>query len=80
MKAVRKEYTLTDRDYIENPRDILTVDQVAKELGVVPQTVYRYIKSGMLKAVSFCGGCRIYREELTEFFANLPAWKPRKVA
>jgi len=43
---------------------MLTVDRVAKELSLSRRTVYRYIKSGQIKARKIGAGWRIPRSEL----------------
>ncbi len=54
--------------------ELLTVDQVAKQVGVHPQTVRTWIKDGELRALRFGGrtGYKIERGDLREF------WESRK--
>ena len=47
---------------------MLTVNEAAKILNTTPQSVYRWVKSGELKAHHIGGGLiRIYEEDLESF-------------
>lgn len=50
---------------------MLTVYQVAKELSVHPQSVYRWIRQGKLKALKIYGVVRIEEAELQRFIHAL---------
>jgi excisionase family DNA binding protein len=52
--------------------DLLTVQQVMEQLQVADETVYRYIRSGSLKAVRSGGLWRISRESLATFLNQPP--------
>lgn len=46
---------------------MLTVNEVAEKLKVHPQTVYRWIYAGKLRAVKINGLVRITEEEFKKF-------------
>jgi excisionase family DNA binding protein len=58
------------------PHDNLTVDDVAEELSVNPETVRTWIRSGELKAMDLGGGYRISRADLNDFLERRK--RPRK--
>ena len=45
----------------------LTVDQIAKELGVHPDTIREYIRDGLLNAVQLKRTYRIRRSDYEDF-------------
>jgi excisionase family DNA binding protein len=45
----------------------LTVDQIANELGVHPDTIREYIRDGLLKAVQLKRTYRIRRSDYEDF-------------
>lgn len=49
------------------PSQLLTVKQVQEKLQVCDETVYRYIRSGKLKAVHIGGLLRVDPDELEAF-------------
>jgi len=51
---------------------MLKTRQVAKELGVTPRTVAKWIRDGDLKAVKVGTNWRVRREELDAFIASRP--------
>jgi len=50
--------------------ELFTVKEVARGLKCDPQTVRRYIKDGLLKAIRLKGEYRIKKEELDAFLEN----------
>ena len=50
-----------------NAKQLLTVQQVMSQLKVADETVYRYIRSGKLKALRVGGLWRVTAEALDEF-------------
>ncbi len=50
-----------------NETELLTIQQVMSYLHVADETVYRYIRSGKLKAIRVGGLWRVSREALGEF-------------
>ena len=50
--------------------DLLTVKEVAQDLHVSDETVYRYIHDGKLRAYRFGGLWRIPADALDEFVAK----------
>ena len=46
---------------------MLTVKDVANELRIHPNTVYRLVHAGKLKAVKVGGAIRIYEDDLAKF-------------
>jgi excisionase family DNA binding protein len=48
-------------DEMENPTEILTVSDVATEIGVTPQTVVGYANAGKLPAQRTRSGVRLFR-------------------
>ena len=46
---------------------MLSVKQVAEMLSLTPRTIYKYIKSGKLKAYKIGYVWRIYEQDLEEF-------------
>jgi len=57
-------------------QDTLTVDEIAEELSVNPETVRTWIRSGELKAMDLGGGYRINRVDLNDFLERRK--RPRK--
>jgi excisionase family DNA binding protein len=49
------------------PDKMLSVEEIADELGVNPETVRVWIRSGELVALSIGKGYRISRDDLNEF-------------
>ena len=47
--------------------DLLTVEEVAKELRISPKTVRQYITSGELVAIVLGKGFKISRDDLEDF-------------
>jgi len=47
--------------------DLLTVEEVAKELRISPKTVRQYIASGELVAIVLGKGFKISRDDLEDF-------------
>jgi len=47
--------------------ELLTIQQVMSRLQVADETVYRYIRSGKLKAIRVGGLWRVNKEALEEF-------------
>jgi excisionase family DNA binding protein len=45
----------------------LTVEQIARELGVHPETIREYIRDGLLKAVQLKRSYRIRRSDYEDF-------------
>jgi excisionase family DNA binding protein len=45
----------------------LTVEQIAQELGVHPETIREYIRDGLLKAVQLKRAYRIRRSDYEDF-------------
>jgi excisionase family DNA binding protein len=45
----------------------LTVEQIADELGVHPETIRQYIRDGLLKAVQLKRSYRIRRSDYEDF-------------
>ncbi len=56
----------------------LTVDEVANELRVHPDTVRSWIRSGELVAVDIGREYRIYRSDLDDFIERRKTGKKRK--
>ena len=50
--------------------ELFTVREVAKILKCNPQTVRRYIREGLLKAVTLKGEYRIRQEDLNAFLES----------
>ncbi len=51
----------------EQQKEWLTVEQIAKELGVHPETIREYIRDGSLKAVQLKRSYRIRRSDYEQF-------------
>jgi len=49
------------------PTELYTIQQVMSRLQVADETVYRYIRSGKLKAIRVGGLWRVSKEALEEF-------------
>jgi len=49
---------------------VLTVNEIAKKLKVHPQTVYRWIYNGKLKALKIDGLVRVTEEQYEEFIGG----------
>ena len=49
---------------------LLTIQQVMSRLQVADETVYRYIRSGKLRAIRIGGLWRVSRRALEEFLRN----------
>jgi excisionase family DNA binding protein len=62
--------------------ELLTVEAVAKQLGVHVQTVRGWIKEGDLEALRFGGrtGYKIEAEDLRQFLADRKHREPKKAA
>ncbi|QBD80465.1 DNA-binding protein [Ktedonosporobacter rubrisoli] len=56
----------------------LTVEEVAAEIRVHPDTVRSWIRSGELVAVDIGRGYRIYRSDLNDFLERRKTGKKRK--
>ncbi len=54
---------MTDKEKTE----WLTVEQIADELGVHPETIRQYIRDGLLKAVQLKRSYRIRRTDYEDF-------------
>jgi len=50
--------------------ELYTIQQVLSRLQVSDETVYRYIRSGKLKAIRVGGLWRVSREALDEFLSK----------
>jgi excisionase family DNA binding protein len=67
---MRQTHTLVK---ITRSRDVtdktewLTVEQIAQELGVHPETIREYIRDGLLKAVQLKRSYRIRRSDYEDF-------------
>ena len=48
----------------------LTVDQIARELNIHPETLREYIRDGLLKAVQLKRSYRIRRSDYEQFLHN----------
>ena len=48
------------------PKKLLTIEKVVKTLEISERSVYRYIKSGLLKATKI-GGWKITEKDLQDF-------------
>jgi len=58
----------------------LSVNQVADELGVCPDTVRRYIRDGKIKAARLSERCiRVPSENLEEFALNNASFSDKEV-
>ena len=69
---------------MDQPADTLELDEVAEEIGVHYQTVYRWVRAGKLPAVLVNGRYRVARRELAAFLEDkrspkrpLPPGAPR---
>lgn len=63
----------------EESRDVLSIAEVADEIGRNPATVWRYIRSGVLIPIRPQPPYLIHRDELTAFLEkNRPPGRPRK--
>jgi excisionase family DNA binding protein len=67
---MRRTHTLVkimrSRD-VADQTEWLTVEQIAQELGVHPETIREYIREGLLKAVQLKRSYRIRRSDYEDF-------------
>ena len=61
------------------PEELLTVDQVAAELQLHPDTIRRFIREGKIKAVRISATVvRVKRSELDKFIQDRSTDNPEK--
>ena len=61
------------------PEELLTVDQVAAELQLHPDTIRRFIREGKIKAVKISTTVvRVKRSELDKFIEDRSTDQPEK--
>jgi excisionase family DNA binding protein len=67
MRQTHALVKITRSRDVADKTEWLTVEQIAQELGVHPETIREYIRDGLLKAVQLKRSYRIRRSDYEDF-------------